>query len=148
MRRIPPILDDAVGFNLYRVAHLFRGTLLQALAEHEMTPEQWQVMQAVWSTDEDLMQNDVAHLTLKDKHTVSRILGRLERDGWIARRPHPDDPRALVVEPTKRGWLLREKVPHLLTAHFADIFGALDAGEEEELLRLLKKLRAHFRDGE
>ena len=102
---------------------------MRALADYEMTPEQWQVMQALWSTEEDLTQNDVAHLTLKDKHTVSRILKRLERDGWIVKRPHPEDARAHVVEPTKRAWTLRGEVPRKLNAHFDGILEVLDRGE-------------------
>lgn len=146
VRAIPSILDDALGFNVYRVALLFRGELMRGLADYEMTPEQWQVMQALWSTDEDLTQTDVAHLTLKDKHTVSRILKRLERDGWITRRPDPSDARAYLVEPTKRAWALRDEVPQRLNAHFADILGVLEESESEELVRLLKKLRRRLRD--
>lgn len=145
-RRIPPVLDDALGFNVYRVALLFRAELMQALSDYQMTPEQWQVMQALWSTEEDLTQSDLAHLTLKDKHTVSRILGRLERDGWILKRPHPEDARAHIIEPTKRAYALRGEVPRKLNDHFAGIFDALEGGEAEELLRLLKKLRRRLRD--
>lgn len=147
MRTIPPVLDDALGFNVYRVALLFRNELMRALADYAMTPEQWQVVQALWSTTEDLTQNDVAHLTLKDKHTVSRILKRLERDAWITRRPHPDDARAYIVEPTKRAWTLRDEVPRRLNKHFAAIFDVLDDGERDDLLHMLKKLRHRLRDG-
>jgi len=147
--RIPPVLDDALGFNLYRVAQLFRGELMRALADYGLTPEQWQVMQALWSTDDDLTQNDLAHLTVKDKHTTSRILGRLERDGWIQRRPHPDDGRALVVEPTPSAQALRDEVPPILVEHFEGEGGVLDClshDERSELMRLLKTLRRHIGD--
>lgn len=149
MPRIPPVLDDALGFNLYRVAQLFRAELMAALADYGLTPEQWQVMQALWSTDDDLTQNDVAHLTVKDKHTVSRMLGRLERDGWIEKRPHPDDGRAVVVEPTARARALRNEVPPILIQHFegeGGVHAALDDGELAELMRVLKKLRRHLGD--
>ena len=146
MHRIPHVLDNALGFNLYRVALLFRNELMHALADYRMTPEQWQVMQTLWSTDDDLNQNEIAHLTLRDKHTVSRILARLERDGWITRRPHPTDARAHIVEPTDQAKALRDEVPRKLFAHFEDVLAVLDEGEEEELLRLLKKLRRKLRD--
>ena len=138
---IPPVLDNALGFNLYRVAHLFRNELVRALADYGLTPEQWQVMQALWSTDDTLMQNDVAYLTMKDRHTVSRILARLERDGWIERRPHPDDARAFAVVPTESAVRRRHEVPRVLVEHFDGIYGVLDEGEADELMRLLRKLR-------
>ena len=146
MPRIPPVLDDALGFNLYRVALLFRRELMRALSEYELTPEQWQVMQTLWSSDEDLNQSAVAHLTLRDKHTVSRILARLERDGWIHKRPDPNDARAYIIVPTDQAKQLRDEVPTQLLDHFEDILDVLDEGEEEELLRLLKKLRRRLRD--
>lgn len=146
MRTIPPVLDDALGFNLYRVALLFRRELMRALADYDLTPEQWQVMQTLWSTDGDLNQSEVAHLTLRDKHTVSRILARLERDGWITKQPDPNDARAFIITPTERALALRRDVPDRLISHFAGILDVLDAGEEETLLRLLKKLRRRLRD--
>lgn len=141
MQRIPPVLDDALGFNLYRVALMFRRELMRALSDYELTPEQWQVMQTLWSTDEKLNQSAVAHLTLRDKHTVSRILARLERDGWILKKPDPNDARAHIIVPTEQAQTLRHEVPTKLLDHFEDIIGVLDEDEEEELLRLLKKLR-------
>lgn len=146
MQRIPLVLDDALGFNLYRVALLFRRELMRALSDYELTPEQWQVMQTLWSTDEELNQNEVAHLTLRDKHTVSRILSRLERDGWIVKKPDPSDARAHIIVPTNEAQTLRDEVPTKLLDHFKDIQSVLDDAEEEELLRLLKKLRRRLRD--
>jgi DNA-binding MarR family transcriptional regulator len=146
MQRIPPVLDDALGFNLYRVALLFRRELMRALSDYELTPEQWQVMQTLWSTEEELNQSEVAHLTLRDKHTVSRILSRLERDGWIVKQPDPDDARAHIIVPTNEAQTLRDEVPTKLLDHFKDIQSVLDDAEEEELLRLLKKLRRRLRD--
>jgi DNA-binding MarR family transcriptional regulator len=143
-RPIPRALDDALGFNLYRVALLFRGELVRALSDYGLTPEQWQVMQAVWTTDGPLMQNDVAGLTLKDRHTVSRILARLERDGWIERRPHPDDPRALDVVATEAANARRDEVPRVLNEHFDRIYEVFGPGEADELMRLLRKLRARL----
>lgn len=143
---IPPELSDALGFNIYRVALLFRKELIHALAEYQMTPEQWQVMRALWSTDGRLNQNDIAHLTLKDKHSVSRMLGRLERDGWIVRHPDPTDARASLIAPTEQAAHLRQTIPDQLDAHFAPILEALSEDEARHLLILLHTLRARLGD--
>ena len=141
MHRIPPVLDDALGFNLYRVALLFRQELMTALSDYGLTPEQWQVLQALWSTEGDLNQSEVAHLTLRDRHTASRIITRLERDGWIEKHPDPEDGRAYLVRLTAKAEALRQDVPQELFAHFEDLLDVLEDGEEAHLLRLLKKLR-------
>lgn len=146
MRSIPAVLDEAIGFNLYRTALLFRRELLRALAGYALTPEQWQVMAALWSTREPLNQNDIAHLTLRDKHTASRILARLERDGWVERTPDPEDRRAVQVRPTAWADARREAVPRALVEHFGPILGALSGVEQRELLRLLGALRGALGD--
>lgn len=143
---VPAELNDALGFNIYRVALLFRKELIHALAEYAMTPEQWQVMRALWSTSERLNQNDIAHLTLKDKHSVSRMLARLERDGWIVRQPDPGDARASLIVPTEQANRLRHSVPDQLYAHFRPILGALSEEEARQLLGLLHMLRARLGD--
>jgi MarR family transcriptional regulator, lower aerobic nicotinate degradation pathway regulator len=143
---IPSELNDALGFNIYRVALLFRKELIHALADYQMTPEQWQIMRALWSTNEQLNQNEIAHLTLKDKHSVSRILARLERDGWIVRHPHPTDARATLIAPTEQAEHLRQTVPAQLYAHFAPILGVLSEDEARHLLTLLHTLRLRLGD--
>ena len=149
MHRIPPVLDDALGFNLYRVAQLFRTELMRVLADYGFTPEQWQVMQALWSTDESLTQSDIAHLTVRDRHTVSRMLGRMERDGWITRRTHPDDGRAYVVEATAQALAVRDEVRATLIEHFEGqhgVLACLSPDQTAELMTLLKTLRTHLGD--
>jgi DNA-binding MarR family transcriptional regulator len=50
-----------------------------------------------------------AHLFL-DKSTASRVVDALERKGFVARRPHPQDGRALQLEPTAAGRTLHGRI--------------------------------------
>lgn len=50
-----------------------------------------------------------AHLFL-DKSTASRVVDALERKGYVARRPHPQDGRALQLEPTAAGRTLHARI--------------------------------------
>lgn len=143
---IPPILDDALGFNIYRAGLLFRRELIRALAEYKMTPEQWQVMVALWSTGESLNQSEIVQLTLKDKPTVSRIIARLERDGWIEKRPSDNDGRVTIIQPTEQSLKLKEEVPQKLHAHFNHLLEGVSKEEQESLMQSLKKIRKLFGD--
>lgn len=133
-------LEDSLGFNLDRVALLFRRELVRALAELNLTPEQWQVLAALSAHPGGLTQGDIAALTFKDKHSVSRMLGRMERAGWIARHGHPTDARASSVVLSSRG----SEIPRVRTAlrrHFARINALLSETQRRELLSLLRVLR-------
>ena len=85
--RPPALLDDALGFNLDRVAKLFRRELVRALAEHGLSPEQWQTLAVLLLRGQPLSQREICALTLRDKPAVSRMVARMERDGWVRRAP-------------------------------------------------------------
>lgn len=144
VKKIPDILDDAMPFNVYRLALLFRRELMDALSEYKLTPEQWQVMRVLWETAEPLNQNDIAHITLRDRHTTSRIAARLERDGWIIKTIDPRDARASILKPTRKAEGLKDEVPAKLIERFKPIFSLLEKEESEQFLRTLKKLRRHL----
>jgi DNA-binding MarR family transcriptional regulator len=138
-------IDDALGFNIDRVATLFRRELVRALSDYKMTPEQWQVMAKLWG-GESLSQMDIAQLTLMDNFSVSRIFTRLEKNGWVKRMDNSKDGRSNLIQPTDKGWRLKEEVPEKLITHFQPIIKSLGKKEGEELLKSLKKLRLILED--
>jgi DNA-binding MarR family transcriptional regulator len=135
-----PELEESLGFNIDRVAQLYRRELVRALADYDLTPEQWQVLAAVASDEAGFTQSELAALTVKDKHSMSRMLDRLERAGWVARRVHPEDARASRVVLSHRKSELRA-VRAILRNHFARVNGLLDEVQQRQLITLLKTLR-------
>ncbi len=140
--RLPklPALDESLGFNLDRVAQLYRRELIRALAAYDLTPEQWQILAALSEHGDGLTQGELAALTFKDKHSVSRMLDRMEQAGWVTRRPHPQDARASKVALSKRSSEMAE-VRGVLRSHFARIHSLLSDAQQRQLLGLLKALR-------
>ncbi|MDH5378381.1 MAG: MarR family winged helix-turn-helix transcriptional regulator [Gammaproteobacteria bacterium] len=134
-------LEESLGFNLTRVATLFRRELLAALAEFEMTPEQWQIMVSLWTQNEPLTQKDIVNITLKDKHSISRIISRLENNGWVTKSQASSDSRSTIIHQTEKGRELKSLAPPILIKHFSTITGQLTEKEHDQLLALLKKLR-------
>jgi DNA-binding MarR family transcriptional regulator len=140
MRTLPE-LESSLGFNLDRVALLFRRELVRALADFDLTPGHWQILAALSAHPDRLTQGDIATLTFKDKHSVSRMLGRMERAGWITRLVDPLDARASAVGLSRR----RNELPRIrsaLRSHFGRINGLLSEPQRRELLSLLKVLRS------
>jgi DNA-binding MarR family transcriptional regulator len=72
--------------------------------------------------------------------SVTSIVQRLEADGLITRRPHPQDGRAILAEVTDAGRALVEvATKDLVGADFA--LGALSETELVELSALLRPVR-------
>ncbi len=144
--KIPEALNDALGFNLDRVATFYRHGLIRALADYGLTPEQWQIMSIVWGNEKVLTQQDITRLLIKDKHNVSRMIRRLEAKGWLEREQSPEDARAFLIRPTELGANVKDEVPKRLYAYFDQVDTGLSSKEERQLLNLLKKVRKGFRD--
>ncbi len=143
---IIPFLNEALGFNLYRTGLLFRRELAKAIEEYGLTPEQWTVMATLWLTGKPLNQSEIVDLCMKDKHTVSRIVQRLERDGLIEKKSDPHDARITIIRPTRKGESLKEKVPKSVVEHFDKVLIDYSDEEVDALVASLKRLRKTLGD--
>jgi len=146
MNEIPAILNDSLGFNIDRVAKLFRQELTRALADYDLTPEQWQIMAVIWNSDTPLNQQNITQFTLKDKHNVSRLVKRLEVKGWLEKHPNPDDARAFRLTVTQKGQTQRDAVVNALLNHSEKVGLGLTKEDQAHLLSLLKTIRTHLND--
>jgi DNA-binding MarR family transcriptional regulator len=138
-------LDGSLGFNLDRVAKLYRRELIRALADYGLSPEQWQVISALSARKDGLSQSEIAALTSKDKHSMSRMLGRMERSGWVRRTEDPVDARAFRITLARPPGDV-DALRTALRKHFAGINIALSEPQQRQLLGLLRTLRAHLED--
>lgn len=140
-RRTPALLDATLGFNVYRCALLLRRELTRALARYRMTPEQWHVLAVLEDADAPVAQGEIVDVLMKDKPTVTRILQRMERDGWVERAADPSDARVVRVRLTAAGARVFRRVPRLLTDALEELFRAFTGPELERLVGDLRKVR-------
>lgn len=74
--------------------------------------------------------------------SITSIIRRLESSGFVVRRPHPDDGRAVLAEVTQAGRDVVEAATRdLVQAEFA--LGVLDEAQLEQLSELLRPVRRH-----
>lgn len=143
---IPKALDDTLGFNVYRAGVLLRRELARALTTHELTPEQWQVMVALGSTDRPLSQTEIMGLTLKDGPTISRMIRRMDRCGWVKRTKGRRDSRCTLIQLTSKGRTAQVELLAAVNSHIWAALRPLAREEKETLVRLLKRLRSVLGD--
>lgn len=66
-----------------------------------MTLRQWEVL--VWlSQNGELSQAELAECMGIERHTLTGVLARMERDGWLERRSCPADRRKNKLRPTNK----------------------------------------------
>jgi DNA-binding MarR family transcriptional regulator len=88
----------------------------------------------------------LAELARMRKQSMAEAVEQLERMGYVARRPNPQDRRSRLVFLTRRGEAVRP-VTHATAARVEERWSELTSPEELEelramLLRLLTELRA------
>lgn len=76
--------------------------------------------------------------------TVSKTVQRLEANGYVQRMPDPDDERVSRVFITDAGRAVQQLTQGILDDLQADLESVLTQSEQEELYRILFKLREHF----
>ena len=132
---------------LVRVVQLIQRRVVTVLNEHEVTLPQFDVL-ATLRFGEGVTQQELAERLLVTKGNVCGVLDRLERLGWVERRPDPNDRRANRLYLTPAG---RRKVAAVLPAHDALIaaaFGGIAAGDVGALRRILAGLDASNSEAE
>ncbi len=100
------------------------------------------------SREEPLVQKELASRLRLQKSTVSRLVGMLERRGWIVRNRSPEDGRAMELRLTEAGSKAARDIAEARKARFAAVFEALPEERRGAVLEALGDLEEAVRDGE
>jgi DNA-binding MarR family transcriptional regulator len=85
--------------------------------------------------------NELNDHVLLSQSSLSRLVERLEKRGYVERMPAPDDGRGVLIKLTEAGWDLQKQIGREHVRDIAALVG-LSTAEQQELLRLTEKLRA------
>jgi DNA-binding MarR family transcriptional regulator len=75
-----------------------------------------------------------------EKSTASRVVAALERKGYVARAPHPEDGRAIVLTATAAGRRLYERIRADLVAEAKGLLEDFEPAVREGAARLILRL--------
>ncbi|PJZ84033.1 MarR family winged helix-turn-helix transcriptional regulator [Leptospira harrisiae] len=139
------LLDDQIGFNLNRVALLFRRELIRCLRDFKLSPEQWQVLAMLWQKGK-LSQKQIIELTLQDAPSASKMISRMEGAGLIQVEISKLDKRSTLISLTVKGKSLEKILPKRILSHFDLILSAMSVKNRKTFLILLKEFRIIFGD--
>lgn len=117
-----------------------RVLLAGLLGEIDLYPGQERVMGALWDNGPQ-SQNALAKIVGIDVSTMTKTLQRLERSGFVSRRPDLANRRISIVDVTPRGHALRPEVDRVLTEMYRRMTEGLTAEQTEELSALLSVVR-------
>jgi MarR family transcriptional regulator, organic hydroperoxide resistance regulator len=126
-------IEETTGYLLARVCKAHRGSVDATLVEVGLHVGQEMVLLRLWRRD-GLSPSELADRLGVEPPTVTNMLSRMEKAGFLERRRDSKDARCTRVYLTKRGRELRESVERRWDAVEERAFARLTA-EEETLLR-------------
>jgi len=134
------ILENQIGFNLHRVHTLFRRELIHCLRGYDINPEQWEVMEILWKK-KVVNQKQINEITLQDLPSISRMIKRMEKKGFIQIERSEEDRRTTLITLTQYGVSLENELVPKVSKHFNAIMNQLPADAKKSFMSSLKIFR-------
>ena len=132
----PEEMNRNVGFLVNDISRLISAEYNRIMSPLGLTRAQWRVVVYLHRSD-GLMQVDLAKLLGTGKVAVGGLVARLEKSGWVERRPDPNDGRSNRVYLTRKGRVIEEKMVRTGRELTGRVLSNLSAAERRELTRLL-----------
>jgi DNA-binding MarR family transcriptional regulator len=107
------------GYLLAKVHQLSGRIFARMLREHgieEINPAQGRILFALWQ-DDAIPIRDLSAKTGLEKSTLTSMLDRLEKSGYIIREPSADDRRKIIIRRTEKDRAMQER--------YAEVSGAM-----------------------
>jgi DNA-binding MarR family transcriptional regulator len=124
---------------LNRTGSAVADAFADALAEASLTVPAWRVL-AVLLRDDLLRIGELAELTSIEFSTLSRLVGTLERRGFVVRKGAKDDARVVNVALTARGRAIANRLLPAAVELERRLVEGMSAAEVSDLRRLLGQL--------
>ena len=105
------------------------------------------VIFALWNEDNIPIKNLVEKTSL-DKATLTGIIDRLERDGYVIRIQSPDDKRLTLISRTGKDEIFKTKIPEVSDQQNSIFYKGFSTREIEEFENYLKRILENCRQAE
>lgn len=137
----------AAGVLASEVARLYSAELQRQLAPLGLTSAQFLVLSEIGGRD-GLTQRDLTERLGVEQATMANTLNRMQRDGLIERRPHPEDGRAQIVMATAPARELVAAAGAIAKQVNDQVLAALPSAERELFLSMLMRMVTGLRDND
>ncbi|MGW9685241.1 MarR family winged helix-turn-helix transcriptional regulator [Flagellimonas sp. 2504JD1-5] len=139
---------SGIGLHLDLVLRKVQDAYLRRFKdlEIELTIEQWVILYRIYQLGEDVSQSDIVKSNFRNRATTSRVIGGLERKGWITKTRFDGDLKRFKLELTAKGREVITSIePHANQLRKQAIEG-LDTQEFEIFLKVLDQIGENYTD--
>ncbi|MCK1197181.1 MarR family transcriptional regulator [Streptococcus uberis] len=111
----------------------------ESYKEFELTPTQFAVLDVLYAKG-TLKIGELINSMLATSGNMTVVIKNMEKKGWVERIMCPNDKRSFLVSLTEEGERVIKKALPKHIERVEETFSVLTETEQEELIRLLKKI--------
>jgi DNA-binding MarR family transcriptional regulator len=134
---------STLGFLFIDIARLLRRNLDRRLQALGLTQAQWRAI-ARLARNEGMTQIDLAESLETQPITVTRLVDRMEKAGWVERRAHPHDRRAVRLFLTPRSQPILAEMQARGADTMSEATRGVAVGAQKQLLDTLDHIKQNL----
>lgn len=141
------ILNKQVGVFLNLVHNRFKQHISNNFQENgfNITPEQFLIMDAIWN-EGTMSQQQLAHIILKDKNSVVKLIDGLEKKNLVQRVANKVDRRQNLIELTPYAWEIKDKLTAVAITSIDQIINGITQDEMATFIKVLSKMARNMNE--
>jgi DNA-binding MarR family transcriptional regulator len=134
-------IDGYLAYLLARASHQVSREFHAQLRPQGLSVAQWRVLAAL-SDSGGVSLTELAEIVLFKQPTLTKVIDRMERDGWVKRLIDRADRRRLRIVITARGAAVVSGLLSKAKSHEAAVLASYSSAEIDNLKRILRQLLA------
>ena len=131
--------EGAIG--IVRTADVLKRRFAKLMAPHGLSGQQYNVLRILRGTGEPMPTLDIAERMIEAAPGITRLLDRLEKKGLVKRERCATDRRQVMVEITRKGLGLLERLDEPIGVADDTALGEISASDLRTLIRILDAIR-------
>ena len=136
---LPALLEDCFIFLIAKVYQKAHSNFKKQLQQYDLTPMRHLVLEALWN-EEGLTAGEIARRLALDNATLSGVIDRMAKTGWIVKQADPGDKRAMQIFLTPKAKEMKSPILEERIKANEESLSPLSPEEKVFLKRLLKDL--------
>src|SRR5215471_8953186 len=132
--------DRSLGVLIIDVARSLRRSFDRRLESLGLTQAQWRALVNIART-EGMSQTALAECLEIQPITVGRLIDRMESAGWVERRGHPADRRAVQLYLTAKCQPILYEIDARANEMMAESFASVPAAVQKQLFETLQRIK-------
>ena len=137
--------DDYIGFLISDVARLMRTVFDRRMNSLGLTRAQWLVLTRLYRRP-GASQTELAEMLEIDRANAGRMIDRMEKGGWLERRPDGADRRIWRLYLTAEARRLHARMWKLAETTVDDALDPLSLAERAEFTRLAARVKERLQE--